>query len=66
MFNEFQMPVSIVMGLLVFGLTARWYVAPALARLDRKTALTPLLLFHGTRYIALGQLSPTLQFVRKV
>ena len=58
MFNEFLMPVSIVMGLLVFGLTARLYVAPALARLDRKTALTPLLLFHGTRYIGLAFLIP--------
>ena len=58
MFNEFHMPVSIVMGLLVFGLTARWYVAPALARLDRKTALTPFLLFHGTRYIGLAFLIP--------
>ena len=58
MFNEFFLPISIVMGLLVFGLTARWYVAPLLARLDRKAALTPFLLFHGTRYIGLAFLIP--------
>jgi hypothetical protein len=53
-FNGIILPISIVMGLLVFGLAAKWYVAPALARLDRKTALTPFLLFHGTRYIGLA------------
>ena len=53
-FNGIILPISIVMGLLVFGLAAKWYVAPALAGLDRKTALTPFLLFHGTRYIGLA------------
>ena len=58
MFNEFFLPISIVMGLVVYGFAAKWYVAPALARLDRTSVLAPILLFHGTRYIGLAFLIP--------
>ncbi len=58
MFNEFFLPISIVMGLVVYGFAAKWYVAPALAQLDRTSVLTPILLFHGTRYIGLAFLIP--------
>ena len=58
MFNQFFLPTSMVMGLLVFGFTVKWYVAPALTGLDRKAALTPFLLFHATRYIGLAFLIP--------
>ncbi len=58
MFNEFFLPISIVMGLVVYGFAAKWYVAPALARLDRTSVLTPILLFHGTRYMGLAFLIP--------
>ena len=47
-----------VMGLAVFGFTAKWYVVPALVDVDRKAALTPFLLFHATRYIGLAFLIP--------
>jgi len=56
--NEFFLPISMVMSFLVFGFTAKWYVAPALVGLDRKAALTPFLLFHATRYIGLAFLIP--------
>ncbi len=58
MFKQIILPTSMVMGLLVFGFTAKWYVAPAVAGLDRKAALTPFLLFHATRYIGLAFLIP--------
>ena len=58
MFNEFFLPLSMVMGFIVFGFAARWYVAPALSRLDRKAALTPFLLLHATRYVGLAFLIP--------
>ena len=54
MLNEFFLPISMVMGLLVFGFAAKWYLAPVLVQVDLKTALTPLLLLHGTRYIGLA------------
>ena len=58
MLNDFFLPISMVMGLIVFGFAARWYVAPALSRLDRKAALTPFLLLHATRYVGLAFLIP--------
>ncbi len=58
MLNELFLPISMVMGLLVFGLAAKWYLVPALVQVDLKTALTPLLLLHGTRYIGLAFLIP--------
>ncbi len=58
MYNELILPISIVMSLLVFGLIAKWYVVPALAECDRKTAFTPLLLFHATRFLGLAFLIP--------
>ena len=42
MLNELFLPISMVMGLLVFGFAAKWYLAPALVQVDLKTALTPL------------------------
>lgn len=42
---------QIVLSLVVYTLVARWYLAPVLARLSLVQALTPLLLFHATRYI---------------
>ena len=54
MLNELFLPISLLMGLVVYGLAARWYAVPALARLDRKTALTPILLLHGLRFVGLA------------
>jgi hypothetical protein len=58
MSSEFFLPMSMVMGLLVYGLIAKWYVVPALAECDRKTALTPFLLLHATRFVGLAFLIP--------
>ncbi len=55
---NFFLPLSLTLGLLVFGLAARWYVWPYLRRRSLKDALTPLLLFHGLRYIGLAFLIP--------
>ncbi len=56
--NEFFLPISMVMGLLVYGLIAKWYVVPALAECALKTALTPFLLLHATRFVGLAFLIP--------
>lgn len=50
---------QIVMSLIVFGLIARWYVRPMLARLTVVQALTPLVLFHATRYVGATFLTPS-------
>ena len=52
------LPTSIVMGVILFSLVARWYVMPALRALPRSAALTPLLLFHASRYVGLAFLIP--------
>lgn len=46
------------MSLIVFGLVARWYLRPALASATIVQALTPLLLFHATRYVGATFLTP--------
>ncbi len=52
------LPLSIVMGLMVYGLIAKWYVMPVLLALPRARALVPLLLFHCFRFIGLAFLIP--------
>ena len=47
------------MSLLVFGLIARLYVGPALARLPIVQALSPLLLFHAFRYVGATFMTPS-------
>jgi hypothetical protein len=44
-------------SLVVFGMLARWYVAPWLAGRGRADALIPLLWVHVFRYVALQALS---------
>ena len=51
-------PLSLVLGLISYGLIAKWYVVPALAPLPKHSALIPLVLFHCFRYIGLGFLVP--------
>jgi len=52
------LPLSIVMGLIAYGLIARWYVMPVLLELPRAKALVPLLLLHCFRFIGLAFLIP--------
>lgn len=56
--TELILPLSIILGLVIFGLIANWYLIPALDTLPRDVALTPLLLFHGFRYVGLSFLIP--------
>lgn len=51
--------LQFAMSLVVYGLIARWYVAPRLAALPLPRALTPLLLLHATRYLGMVFLVPT-------
>ena len=52
------LPLSIVMGLIAYGLIAKWYVMPVLLPLPRARALVPLLLLHCFRFIGLAFLIP--------
>jgi hypothetical protein len=56
--RELIMPLSLLFGLVAFGLTAHWYVMPWLRSVSRTRALTPLLLLHSFRYIGLAFLIP--------
>ncbi len=58
MLDAFILPISIIMGLLVWSLIFRWYVHPALRRRPLARALEPLLLLHAFRYIGLMFLVP--------
>lgn len=52
--RDFFLPLSITMSLVSFGLIARWYIMPVLARYALRDALTPFLLFHSFRHIGLA------------
>jgi hypothetical protein len=44
---------------LVYGLVAKWYVAPRLAELPLAAALAPLLVLHALRHLGMVFLVPT-------
>jgi len=50
--------VQFLLSLVVYGLLATWYVAPALARLPLHDALIPLLVPHAFRHLGLVFLVP--------
>jgi hypothetical protein len=50
--------VQFLLSLVVYGLLAKWYVAPALARLPLPDALIPLLVPHAFRHLGLVFLVP--------
>jgi hypothetical protein len=56
--RELVFPTQVVLGLVTWGLLARWFLAPRLAGLDRETALQPLLAVQALRYIGLVFLAP--------
>ncbi len=56
--RELILPLSILMAFIAYSLIAKWYVMPSLQTLPRARALTPLLLFHSTRFIGLAFLIP--------
>lgn len=50
--------LQFLLSLVVYGLLATWYVAPALARLPLHDALIPLLVPHALRHLGLVFLVP--------
>jgi hypothetical protein len=51
--------LQFVLSLVLYGLLARWYVAPRLALLPLASALTPLLFLHASRFLGLVFLVPS-------
>lgn len=51
--------LQFLLSLVVYGLLARWYVAPRLAALPLPAALTPLLFIHAFRHLGMVFLVPT-------
>jgi len=51
-------PISFTISFISFGLIAKWYVYPALLKLNRNDAFIPILFFHSFRYIGLVFLIP--------
>jgi len=56
--TELVFPAQVVLGLITWGLLARWFLAPRLAGLPREVALQPLLAVQAVRYIGLVFLAP--------
>ena len=50
--------IQFLLSLIVYGLLAKWYVAPRLARLPLHDALIPLLVPHAFRHLGLVFLVP--------
>ena len=51
--------LQMVLSFVVYGLIARWYVAPWLARFPFHEAFIPLLLVHALRHLGVTILVPT-------
>jgi len=51
--------LQVLLSFVVYGLVARWYVAPRLATLPLHRALQPLLVPHAFRHLGLVFLVPT-------
>jgi hypothetical protein len=51
--------LQVLLSFLVYGLVARWYVAPRLASLPLHAALPPLLVLHAMRHMGMVFLVPT-------
>ena len=51
--------LQFLLSLVVYGLIARWYLAPRLAPLPLASALMPLLFLHATRHLGMVFLVPS-------
>lgn len=56
--NDLILPLSVSMGLIGFGLAARWYLLPVLENHSLTDGLTALLFPHVFRYVGLAFLVP--------
>lgn len=57
--------IQFTLSLVIFGLVAKWYIAPPLNKLPLQAALVPLFLVHTLRYLpssgfAPGQVDPNI------
>jgi len=52
--TQFILPMCLMMGLLVYGLIAKWYWMPKLKVMPLAEALKPILLLHSFRYIGMA------------
>jgi len=52
--------LQVAVSMIVFGLVARWYIAPRLATLALPAALRPLLLFHLLRTMGAAFIVPAI------
>lgn len=50
--------LQVVLSFIVYGLVARWYIAPRLAALPLRDALIPLVLVHTLRHLGLTIMVP--------
>jgi len=50
----FILPMCIIIGFVVYGLIAKWYVMPKLKVMPLAEALKPILLIHSFRYIGMA------------
>jgi hypothetical protein len=58
--NSFQIfGLQVLLSLFVYGLAAKWFVTPRLARLPLRDALIPLVFPHTFRYLGLVFLVPS-------
>ena len=51
--------VQVLLSFVVYGLVAKWYLAPRLATLPLAAALQPLLVLHAFRHLGMVFLVPT-------
>ena len=51
---NYLLPLSIVMGLIGYGLIARWYLWPWIIKQSKTNALIPLTIPHVFRYVGLA------------
>ena len=49
---------SLILGVIAYGLIAKWYLIPVLERHSQSAALQPLILLHCFRYLGLAFLLP--------
>lgn len=58
MSTELVFPAQVILGLITWGLLARWFAVPRIAGLPRESALQPLLAVQALRYVGLVFLAP--------
>src|SRR5262252_3841146 len=50
--------VQFTLSLVIFAMTAKWYISPALSKMPLQAALVPLFLVHALRYLPSTAFAP--------